>query len=89
MNEKKSQKKVTLDNADHPRDELQKAEKMAHDILRKKEAEEKRYLLQAVIREAEESGFPMPPSLIKLLNHTNGKKFLLFLLFLLYCLTLF
>lgn len=51
----------------------ERKEKIEHDRMLKRDAEEKRHLLQAVIREAEESGFPMPPSLIKLLNHTNGK----------------
>lgn len=59
-------------SADQQRADLDRAEKIAFDLLCKREAEEKRYLLQAVIKEAEESGFPMPPSLVKLLNHTYG-----------------
>lgn len=62
---------VAPDVPDKIRDE--KNDKLEHELMVKREAEEKRHLLQAVIREAEESGFPMPPSLIKLLNHTNGE----------------
>lgn len=37
-----------------------------------RETEEKRSLLQAVISEAASSGYPLPPSLIKLMNSQNG-----------------
>lgn len=37
------------------------------------EAKNNRSLLQCVVAEAKASGYPMPPSLIKLLNSTNGK----------------
>ena len=58
--------------------ELQKkAEQMAFDMECKRDADEKKSLLQAVINESSESGYPMPPSLIKLLNHNNGKCFFL------------
>ena len=70
-------------NASEIADKLcqERKEKLDHDLLSKRESEEKRHLLQAVISEAEESGFPMPPSLIKLLNHTNGKFFKSFFFF--------
>lgn len=49
-------------------------EKKTFEAECRNEAEEKKSLLQAVINEAEDSGYPMPPSLIKLLNNTNGKR---------------
>ena len=57
------------------------AEKRAFELECKKDADEKKSLLQAVINEAHESGFPMPPSLIKLLNHTNGMLYLFYFLY--------
>ena len=62
-------------NAEQSKLEMIRAEKLAFEKECSREAEEKKSLLQAVINEAQESGFPMPPSLIKLLNHTNGKLF--------------
>lgn len=59
----------------HRTDKLRE-EKHLFDQECRNEAEEKKSLLQAVINEAKESGFPMPDSLIKLLNNTNGKFFL-------------
>ena len=41
----------------------------------KRDAEEKKLLLQAVINEANESGYPMPKSLIKLMHSQNGNYF--------------
>lgn len=38
------------------------------------EEQEKKLLLQAIINESESAGYPLPPSLIKLLNSNNGKK---------------
>lgn len=38
-----------------------------------KEADERKSLLQALISESEAAGFPLPPSLIKLLHSTNCK----------------
>lgn len=38
-----------------------------------RETEERRYLIQSVINEASAGGNPIPPSLIKLLNHMSGE----------------
>lgn len=45
------------------------------DFLRecKEDEEEKKHLLQAVIMESAAAGFPMPPSMIKLMNSQNSK----------------
>lgn len=78
-------KKKTNDSADsaaiaaeQARVDQIRAEKIAFEQECRKEAEEKKSLLQAVINECDESGYPMPPSLIKLLNHTNGNFFFLY-----------
>lgn len=62
------------DAAEKIQNEVQKkAEQLAFEMECKRDAEEKKSLLQAVINESSEAGYPMPPSLIKLLNHNNGK----------------
>ena len=67
---------AAADDDDETQVQVQKkAEQMAFEMECKRDAEEKKSLLQAVINESSESGYPMPPSLIKLLNHNNGKLF--------------
>lgn len=66
-----TEKQTDLDNED-------RAEKVRFEIEMKKEAEERRGLLQAIISESQASGFPIPPSLIRLLNSNNGNYFYLF-----------
>lgn len=70
---KKNDADAEADDAEQSRIEELRAEKIAFEKECSRDAEEKKSLLQAVINESRESGFPMPPSLIKLLNHTNGK----------------
>lgn len=52
--------------------ENEKREKMENEEEIRRDAEEKKLLVQAVINEANASGFPMPPSLVKLLQSNNG-----------------
>lgn len=73
LRKKKEKVNSNAANANQTREQLIRAEKLAFEKECIREAGEKKSLLQAVINEAQESGFPMPPSLIKLLNHTNGK----------------
>lgn len=54
--------------------ENERMRKIQFDEEIKKEREEKKLLLQAIINEAESSGCPLPPSLIRLLGSHNGKK---------------
>lgn len=65
-------------------DERQKVDELSLKIKLQIEARQNRDLLQAVIAESKASGFPMPPSLIKLLNSTNGNLCLIFINFV-YC----
>lgn len=54
--------------------EKEKRERLQFEEEMRKEAEEKQILLQAVINESAESGYPLPKSMIKLLHSQNGKK---------------
>lgn len=47
-------------------------ERLAFQEELEKEAKEKELLLQATINEAKNSGYPLPPSLIRLMNSQNG-----------------
>lgn len=53
--------------------EKEKKDRLQFEEEMRKEAEEKQLLLQAVINEAQESGYPLPKSMIKLLHSQNGK----------------
>lgn len=53
--------------------EKQRVDDLEFQIQCQLEAKNNRSLLQCVVSEAKASGYPMPPSLIKLLNSTNGK----------------
>ena len=73
LSKKPTQEDEPADAQQNEYDVQKKAEQMAFEMECKRDAEEKKSLLQAVINESSESGYPMPPSLIKLLNHNNGK----------------
>ena len=77
VDQDRTQKKIIPDNE---KDEILAAEKERREKMEfeeeiKRDAEEKQMLLQATINEAEESGFPLPKSLIKLLHSQNGNFF--------------
>lgn len=72
--EKTGEKKKMSDDAEEQLAETEKkrSQELESHIRIQLEAQQSRSLLQAVISESKASGFPMPPSLIKLLNSTNG-----------------
>lgn len=75
--DQRSRRKKIKEKNPHSRDD--EAEELARreriDFLEEveREAQEKNSLLQCIINEAEDSGYPLPPSLIRLLNSNNGK----------------
>lgn len=71
IKKKKNESTIATDDAET---ELVR-ERLDFEIQCKKESDERRQLLHAMILECKESGFKMPPSLIKLLNYNNCKYF--------------
>ena len=51
----------------------ERRERLNFQLEIEREAEEKKSLLEAAIREAASSGFPFPPSFVKLMESQNGK----------------
>lgn len=54
--------------------EKEKREQMQFDLEIKRDSEEKKALLQAVIAESAAGGHPLPPSLIKLMHSQNSNE---------------
>lgn len=70
--EKEKEKPPITPYCNKEAEENERLEKIRFEEEIKKEAEQKSLLLQAVVNEAASSGFPMPPSLVKLLQSNNG-----------------
>lgn len=69
---RKDERLQRLQDENHVAAENEKKERIRFEEEMKKEALEKKMLLQDIINEANESGYPLPPSLIKLLHGNNG-----------------
>lgn len=58
-------------NADAEENERRERIDFQEEIER--EAQEKQTLLQCIVNEEEATGYPLPPSMVKLLHSNNGK----------------